>query len=110
MVLGSAAYCDTSFFAATLNSHDHYHERALEIHHHAIQEKTILFTSWEVIDETATLLLARGNTSLATNFVKKVIPYLEIMDYDKSLRKEIIKYFLKFNSGKRIFSFTDVIS
>jgi len=110
MVLGSTAYCDTSFFAATLNPRDQYHERAAEINHYAAKEKTILFTSWEVIDETATLLLVRGNAILANHFIKKVIPQLEIVDYDKSYRKEILKHFLKFNSGKKIFSFTDVTS
>ena len=110
MLLGSAAYCDTSFFAATLNTRDQYHEEAIKTHRQAIQEKTLLFTSWEVVDETSTLLLVRANVALATSFVRKVVPRLEIIDYDKSLRKEIIKYFLKFNSGKRIFSFTDVTS
>lgn len=108
--LGSTVYCDTSFLVATINSRDQYHDIAMNIHGQAIIERVIYFTSWDVIDETATLLLVRGHASMARDFVKRVVPCLEIIDVDGAMRKDIVRYFLKFNSGRRVILFTDVTS
>ena len=87
------AYCDTSFFFAALYPRDMNYDRAGEILHDALQQEINLFTTWDIISETVTLLLYRFNSKAAIRFLDELRPVLTIVVYDDSVREEAEKVF-----------------
>jgi predicted nucleic acid-binding protein len=83
-------FVDTSGFFALLSSRDDTHKAASEILNKARQSKQVFVTSDYVIDETATLLKARGLGHLARilfdTVAKSSVCRVEWMDQDKFTR------------------------
>lgn len=101
------AFGDTSFFFATLYPKDVNFRRAGEILDEAVSQEITLWTTWDVISETATLLLYRFHAKAAIRFLEEIKPALRIVEYDDSVRQEAERIFrLK---DKRL-SFCDAIS
>ena len=106
---GHRAFCDTSFFFASLCPRDINHERAGEILKNALDQQVILWTTWDIISETITLLLYRFNPKAPIQFLDEIKPVLNIVYYDDSLREEAERIFRVFTKDKKL-SFCDAIS
>jgi len=106
---GNRAFCDTSFFFASLCPRDTNFERAGEILKEALDQEISLWTTWDIISETATLLLYRFHAKAAVRFLDEIKPVLQVVYYDESVRQEAEQVF-RFLSKDRKFSFCDAIS
>jgi predicted nucleic acid-binding protein len=106
---GRRAFCDTSFFFASFYPRDVNYRRAGQILQKALEEEIILFTTWDIISETATLLLYRFSSTAAIRFLDDLKPLLSIVLYDDSIRQEAERVFRLLIRDKRI-SFCDAIS
>jgi predicted nucleic acid-binding protein len=103
------AFCDTSFFFAALCPKDINFRRAGEILDEAVKQEIALWTTWDVISETATLLLYRFHAKAAIRFLDEIEPALRIFEYDDSVRREAERVFRLLSKDKRL-SFCDAIS
>lgn len=80
-----------------------------EILNEALTQGVSLFTTWDIISETVTLLLYRFHTRAAIRFLDEIKPALQIVHYDDSLREEAERIFRLFIRDKKI-SFCDALS
>jgi predicted nucleic acid-binding protein len=108
--MGAEIFIDTSGFYALLVRGDDQHERAVDVTRQAAERKGRFVTTDYVLDETATLFMARGYAKLLPSFFESVFQSracrLVWMDAD---RFEKTKHtFLK--NVKRRWSFTDCMS
>ena len=103
------AFCDTSFFFASLYPKDVNYERAGQILKEALDQKISLLTTWDILSETVTLLLYRFNSKAAIRFLDEIKPVLNIIYYDDSVRDEAEQIFRILSDDKRL-SFCDAIS
>lgn len=103
------AFCDTSFFFASLYPNDSNYYKAGEILNYCQENKITLCTTWDIISETVTLLRYRASYNLAVKFIDIVRPKLLIVTYDDSVRLEAEKVFKKLSRDKRL-SFCDAVS
>jgi hypothetical protein len=71
--MASETFVDTSGFYALLAKRDEMHERAARILRQAEQRRTTFVTTDYVLDETATLLLARGFGHLVDDFFQSIL-------------------------------------
>jgi uncharacterized protein len=103
-------FVDTSGFFSLLSSRDVSHKEAVEILNKAKQTNQLFITTDYVIDETATLLKARGIGHLAGIFFDTVnashVCRIEWMDHERFERTQI--YFEKHID--HAWSFTDCFS
>ena len=106
---GNRAFCDTYFFFASLYPKDVNYERAGQILKDALTQEVTLWTTWDIISETVTLLLYRFNSRAAIRFLDEIKPVLNIIYYDDSVRDEAEQVFRILSSDKRL-SFCDAIS
>lgn len=106
---GNRAFCDTSFFFASLYPKDVNYEKAGQILKEALNQGITLYTTWDIISETATLLLYRFSSRAALRFLDEIKPVLSIAYYDESVRKEAEQVFRLFIKDKKL-SFCDAIS
>lgn len=102
-------FCDTSFLFASLYPEDMNYERAGEILEEALRQKVSLWTTWDIISETATLLLYRFHARAAVRFLDEIKPALRIVYYDDSVREEAERVFRLLIRDKKV-SFCDAIS
>jgi predicted nucleic acid-binding protein len=103
------AFCDTSFFFASLYPRDVNYERAGEILEEALAQEIGLCTTWDIISETVTLLLYRFHSRAAIRFLDEIKPALQIVYYDDSVHEEAERVFRLLSRDKKI-SFCDAIS
>ena len=103
------AFCDTSFFFASLCPKDLNHERAGEILKEALYQEITLWTTWDIMSETITLLLYRFNSKAPLQFLDEIKPALNVVYYDDSLRAEAERIFRLLIKDKKL-SFCDAIS
>jgi predicted nucleic acid-binding protein len=83
-------------------------KRAGEILEEALSQEITLWTTWDVISETATLLLYRFHAKAAIRFLDEIKPTLQIVEYDASVRQEAERIFRLLSKDKRL-SFCDAI-
>jgi predicted nucleic acid-binding protein len=103
------AFCDTSFFFASLAPEDANYERAGELLLFCTENALTLCTTWDVISETVTLLRYRANYKLAVQFLDTIKPSLLIVRYDDSVRQTAEKVFRKLTRDRRL-SYCDAVS
>jgi predicted nucleic acid-binding protein len=103
------AFCDTSFFFASLSPDDSNYEKAVELLRYCKEHKVTLYTTWDVISETVTLLRYRTGYSVAIYFLENIKPTLYIVTYNDSIRDAATEVFKKLSRDKRL-SFCDAIS
>ena len=106
---GNKAFCDTSFFFASLCPHDTNFEKAGKILEYCKDNAVTLCTTWDIISETITLLRYRANYKVAVEFLDTVKPALFIVRYDDSIRIAAEDIFKKLSRDKK-FSFCNAIS
>ena len=103
------AFGDTSYFFACLYPRDVNFKRAGEILEEAMSQGIDLWTTWDIISETATLLLYRFHAKAAIRFLDEIKPVLRIVEYDDSVRQEAERIFRLLSKDKKL-SFCDAIS
>ncbi|MEK6582289.1 MAG: PIN domain-containing protein [Nitrospirota bacterium] len=103
------AFCDTSFFFASLSPDDSNYSRAGEILEFFRENKISLYTTWDIISETITLLRYRASYKLSVEFIDVVKPSLHIVHYNDSVRMAAAEIFKKLSRDKRL-SFCDAVS
>jgi predicted nucleic acid-binding protein len=103
------AFCDTSFFFASLVPEDVNYERAGDILAFCKENALTLCTTWDVISETVTLLRYRASYRLAMQFLDTIKPALLVVRYDDSVRQAADKIFRKLGRDKRL-SYCDAVS
>ena len=108
--MASEIFIDTSGFYALLVRGDDQHARAAEILREAAKRKRGLVTTDYVLDETATLLLARGYTAVLADFLKRVqeSEACRVIWMDADYFEKTKQLFLK--NPERRWSFTDCFS
>ena len=102
-------FCDTSFFFASLCPDDSNFEKAGELLEYCRDNVVTLYTTWDIISETVTLLRYRADFNTAVEFLEKVKPALFIVQYDESARTAAEKVFKKLSRDKRL-SLCDAVS
>jgi len=108
MALPGRVFCDTSFFYACLDPKDVNHDRASEIVTDAA-EGTSLYTTWDIISETATLLRYRRHYPAAVLFLEEVKPGLRIVSYGDRMREDA-EHIFKHDGRDHRLSFCDALS
>ena len=90
-------FLDTSYYVALLNPRDQWHKRAVN----AIKAQDELITSSLVINETVSLLQARGHFSAAVEFLReaRMSPTLHIVHIDPALQAEAWDLFARWGSA-----------
>lgn len=109
MALPSRVFCDTSFFYACLDPDDNNHDRAEELTDDAAASAAAIFTTWDIISETVTLLRYRKGFREAITFLDEVKPNLTLVDYSQRVRDEAEQIFRRRGRIRRL-SFCDAIS
>lgn len=102
-------FCDTSFFYACLDPRDVNHARATELVAETAAVRATLHTTWDVVSETATLLLYRRHFQAAHAFLTELKPHLQVVSYGDRVRDEAGQVFLRYGRDHRL-SFCDAIS
>jgi predicted nucleic acid-binding protein len=101
-------FCDTSFFHAALDSADAHHPEARELVTEATR-RVELWTTWDVISETATLLRYRAGYPAALTFVDGMVPRLRLVEYGVEIRAQALHVFRRHGRDRRL-SLCDAVS
>lgn len=108
--MGNNIFIDTSGFYALLVKRDNMHEKAKNILQHAVENKIIFTTTDYILDETVTLLQARGLSFIIKDLFDVVFNSkactIEWMDQERFTSTRL--FFLKHIAQLR--SFTDCFS
>jgi len=102
-------FCDTSFFYASLVPDDANYDRAEDLLEYCRENAVVLYTTWDIISETTTLLRYRASFKTALEFLDKIKPVLYIVHYDDSVRTSAEEVFRKLSKDKKI-SLCDAVS
>jgi predicted nucleic acid-binding protein len=102
-------FCDTSYFYACADVDDRDHRAALALAAEATRRRTRLWTTWDVVSETVTLLRYRHSAAAAIRFLDDVKPGLSLADYGHTVRGEAEQVFRQRGPDHRL-SFCDAIS
>ncbi len=105
----SRAFCDTSFFFASLHPGDTNYVRAGEILAECLEKSVTLHTTWDVVSETVTLLRYGASYKTAVRFLDVIKPALAIVRYDDSVRSAAEEVFKKLSKDKKL-SYCDALS
>ena len=88
------AFADTSYFLALLSAKDPAHAAALRIAQQIAIGQIDVFTTWDVVSETTTLLRYRWTHRAATKFLTRLIPDLSVLLPDEDDRIAAIRLFV----------------
>jgi predicted nucleic acid-binding protein len=90
-------FLDTSYYIAILYPHDRWHLRAVR----ALNASDEVFTSSLVINETVSLMQARGNFSAAVEFLRetRTHPSVQIVHVDPVIQSEAWDMFARWGSA-----------
>ena len=102
------AFADTSYFFALLNARDPDHAAAMRIAQQIAIGQVEVFTTWEVVSETATLLRYRWTHGAAAKFLTRLVPDLTVLQPDEDDRIAAIRLFLRKRDRK--LSLCDAVS
>jgi predicted nucleic acid-binding protein len=103
------AFCDTSFFFASLYPRDTNYDRAGDLLAECQENAVTLHSTWDVVSETVTLLRYRASYKTAIQFLDIIKPTLAIVRYDDSVRSSAEEVFKKLSKDKKI-SYCDALS
>jgi predicted nucleic acid-binding protein len=102
-------FCDTAFFFACLDPRDTKHQRASELNEEILASNVQLFTTWDIVSETVTLLRYRCSFEAAVAFLDEVKPTLGIVEFGRGVRTEADAMFRMY-SREHTLSYCDVLS
>jgi predicted nucleic acid-binding protein len=109
MPLPPRLFCDTSFFYACLDPADRNNDHARALAEDAAASRSGLWSTWDVISETVTLLRYRGSFRTALRFLDDVKPRLHIVRYGDRVRDEAEQVFRHYGRAHRL-SMCDALS
>ena len=109
MPLPPRLFCDTSFFYACLDRSEVNHQRSRNLAAEAAESATTLYTTWDIISETVTLLRYRRGFREALAFLTEIKPHLHIVDYGAGVRAEAEQIFRRYGRDHKL-SFCDAVS
>ena len=109
MSLPPRVFCDTSFFHACLDPSDAHHPQARELVPEATAAGVALWTTWDVVSETATLLRYRVGYTAALTFIDVLYPRLRVVEYGVEVRAQALDVFRRYGRERRL-SLCDAIS
>lgn len=103
-------FVDTGAWYALYNDVDDYHHQALAFLQELVGQKSWLFTSDYVFDETVTLLRARLGHKKAVDFGQWIrqSELVRMLDVDQKVREATWEMFVRYRD--KDFSFTDCTS
>jgi predicted nucleic acid-binding protein len=102
-------FCDTSFFYACLDPADTHHLSARDLVTEATATRVALWTTWDVVSETATLLRYRAGHPSALAFTDELRPRLRLVEYGPQVRDQALEVFRRRGRDHRL-SLCDAIS
>jgi predicted nucleic acid-binding protein len=108
-VVPQRVFCDTSYFYACADAGDAHHRGALALSREAMIRRTQLWTTWDVVSETITLLRYRHSAAAAMGFLDEVKPGLQLLDYGSAVRADAEAVFRTRGRDHHL-SFCDAIS
>jgi predicted nucleic acid-binding protein len=109
MALPRRLFCDTSFFYACFDRSDINHPRARTLVADVASAGTTLFTTWDIISETVTLLRYRRGFREAIAFLTDIKPHLQVVNYGDRVRTDAEQIFRHYGRDHRL-SFCDAVS
>jgi predicted nucleic acid-binding protein len=109
VALPARVFCDTSYFYACADPGDGHHRAAIALTGDAANRRTELWTTWDVVSETITLLRYRHSAAAAIGFLDAVKPGLHIAEYGVDVRVEAEQVFRQRSRDHRL-SLCDAIS
>lgn len=68
-----------------------------------------LFSTWDVVSETVTLLRYRASYQASIQFIEKVFPRLNLFSITDNVRREVLRVYHKFAIDKEL-SYCDMLS
>ncbi|MFB6357143.1 MAG: type II toxin-antitoxin system VapC family toxin [bacterium] len=102
-------FCDTSYFYALLDSRDEFHSQALGLSKEIEEYQIPLFASWEVVQETITLLRYRHSYEGCRIFIDQLLPNINVIVMTNEERQQAIDRFKERATEKEL-SLCDVLS
>lgn len=103
-------FIDTSAWIALYDKNDKYHNHAKKIWTEIINKKIQMYTTFDILDETITLLRFRIGYKNSVDFGKNIFTskIIHIIEINTELRTKAWEYYNKFSDKK--LSFTDCTS
>ncbi len=105
MIPSDRVFCDTGFFYASLARGDRHYERAGELLEECRHQRIRMFSTWEVVSETVTLLTYRLHPQAGIGFLDTMKPVLSLV----AVLTEAEQVFRRQVRSRRL-SFCDAIS
>lgn len=102
-------FADTSYFVALLDKADGRHADAKRLAAELAPGRVQVFSTWEVVVETLTLLGTGAGPGLARRFAEGVLPSLRLVRLTREEEALAIAAFLRFVADHRV-SLCDVVS
>jgi len=109
MIPTDRVFCDTGFFYACLAQRDRYYHRAGELLEHCRDQRIRMFSTWDVVSETITLLTYRIHAQAAIQFLDTMKPALALIPTTHGVLSEAEEVFRRHVKARRL-SFCDAIS
>lgn len=109
MIPSDRVFCDTGFFYACLATRDRHYDRAGELLAQCHDQRIRMFSTWEVVSETVTLLTYRLHPQAATQFLDTMKPALALIPATHAVLSEAEEVFRRHVRARRL-SFCDAIS
>jgi predicted nucleic acid-binding protein len=109
MILSDRVFCDTGFLYASLAPGDRHYERAGELLEQCHSQQVRMFSTWEILSETVTLLAYRLHPRAAVQFLDTMKPVLALVPTTDAVRSQAERVFRQRVKTRRL-SFCDAIS
>src|ERR1044071_2046088 len=109
MIPSDRVFCDTGFFYACLARRDRNYERAGELLEECRDQRIQMFSTWDVVSETITLLTYRLHAQTAVQFLEIMKPALALIPTTQAVLSEAEDVFRRHVKTRRL-SFCDAIS
>lgn len=109
MIPSDRVFCDTGFFYASLAPGDRHYERAGELLEECRHQRVRMFSTWEVVSETVTLLTYRLHPQAGIGFLDTMKPVLSLVPVTEAVLTEAEQVFRRRSRDRRL-SFCDAIS
>lgn len=109
MIPSDRVFCDTGFLYVRLARGDRHYDRAGELLEQCHHQRIRMFSTWEVVSETITLLTYRLRPQAAVQFLDTIKPELALVPITQPVLSEAEQVFRRRAKTRRL-SFCDAIS
>jgi predicted nucleic acid-binding protein len=109
VIPSESVFCDTGFLYASLAPHDRHYERAGDLLEQCHAQRVRMFSTWDVISETLTLLAYRLQPRAAVQFLDTMKPALALVPTTDAVLSQAEQVFRRHVNARRL-SFCDAIS